>query len=72
MLEIPEMGLECTGRGAWVAQSVDSGHDLVVPELEPRVGLCATAQSMESASDSVSRSLFPSLSYSHSVSLSQK
>ena len=32
-------------RGTWVAQSVESdfgsGHDLVVPEFEPRIRLCA-------------------------------
>ena len=46
-------------RGAWVAQSVErpipdfgSGHDLMVYEIEPRVGLCA--DSVESAWNSLS------------------
>ena len=34
-----------------------SGHDLVVRGLEPRIGLCADAPSLELASDSVSPSL---------------
>ena len=37
------------------ASDFGSGHDLVVRELEPHVGLCA--QSLEPVSDSVSPSL---------------
>ena len=46
-------------RGTWVAQSVKhqtldfgSGHDLMVHEMEPHLGLCA--DSMELALDSLS------------------
>ena len=53
-------------RGTWVAQSVkcptlgfSSGHDLMVCETEPCIGLCAV--SVEPAWDSLSRSLFLSL-----------
>ena len=52
-------------RGAWVAQSVKhltldfgSGHDLMVPEFKPRIGL--RAENVEAAWDSLS--LSPSLS----------
>ena len=49
-------------RGAWVAQWVKcltldlcSGHDLMVVEIEPQLGLCA--DSVEPAGDSLSPSL---------------
>ena len=48
-------------RGAWVTRLVKlptgSGHDLMVHEFEPHIRLCADAQSLEAASDSVSPSL---------------
>ena len=62
-------------REAWVAQSVEcltlafgTGHDLVVCEFKPRVGLCA--YSAEPTCHSLSPSLFvpPCL---HCLSLSQ-
>ena len=59
--------------GTWVAQSVEyptldlcSGHDLMVRELEPRIGLCTN--SVEPAWDSLS----PFLSASLLLSLSFK
>ena len=69
--------------GAWVSQSVKhltldfgSGHDLMVREFEPRIGLCT--DSMEPAWDSLSLPLslpLPmlvlALSLSLSLSLSQ-
>ena len=47
-------------RGTWVAQSVKasdfgSGHDLMVHEFQPRVGLCT--DSVETAWDPLSLSL---------------
>ena len=64
-------------RGAWVAQSVKiltldfgSGHDLMVCELEPRIGLCTF--SMEPAWDSLFFSLPLLHSCLHALSLSLK
>ena len=39
------------------ASDFGSGHDLVVHEFEPRVGLCADSSEPEVASDSASPSL---------------
>ena len=64
-------------RGTWVAQSVKhltlgfcSGHDLMVHEFKPRIGLCA--DSAEPAWDSLSPSLSLPLPCTLSLSLSQK
>ena len=58
---------KCFG-GAWVAQLVKrltlcfgSGHDLVVPETEPHIGLCANG--VEPAWDSLFPSIFSSLAH---------
>ena len=45
----------CLGSSVSWASDFSSGHDLMVPEFEPRIGLCAN--SLESVSDSVSPSL---------------
>ena len=63
--------------GAWVAQSVKhltldlgSGHDLMVHEFEPHIGLCADGS--EPTWECLSLSLSLCLSLSLSLSLSQK
>ena len=60
--------------GAWVAQSVKclildvgSGHDLIVHEFQPRIGLCANRA--EPAWDSLPLPL--SLALPHSLSLNK-
>ena len=52
---------------------VGSGHDLMVCELEPRVGLCADTAEPVWDSLFLSLSLCPSLAHarSHSLSISQ-
>ena len=54
-----------------VKRLTGSGHDLMVGEFEPHIGLCAEAQSLEPASDSVSssRSALPPFMLCLSVSL---
>ena len=65
------MGKEDRAKGLWVAQSDEhptldfsSGHDLMVCEFDPHIGLCA--ECAEPAWDSLS--LSPSLSFSLSLS----
>ena len=62
--------------GTWVAQSgkhrtpdFSSGHDLMVHELKPHIGLCTDG--VESAWDSLSLSLSLSLPLPHLLSLSK-
>ena len=65
------------GSVGW-ASGFGSGHDLMVCEFEPHVGLCADSSELEPASDSVSPSLSAPpllmlcLSLSLSLSLFQK
>ena len=67
-------------RGAWVAQSVkrltfhfgSEGHDLVVHEFEPHIGLCADSAWSLHGILSLSLSLCPFSSLSLSFSLSLK
>ena len=54
------------------ASGLRSGHDLAVCEFKPRVGLCADAQSLKPASDSVSPSLSAPPLLMLCLSLSQK
>ena len=62
-------------RGSWVAQSVerptlgfDSGHDLMVCEFEPHIGLCTDGADPAWDSFSLPFSLFPSSAHAHSLS----
>ena len=69
------MTLKLDDKGAWVAQLVkrptldlDSGHDLMVHEFEPRVRLCAERGLLEIPSPI---SLCPSPKHACSLTLSQ-
>ena len=77
MEEIACLTVECAlkvplqmhlGGSVGYASNFGSGHNLVVHEFEPHIGLCA--DSLEPALDSVSTSL--PLPYLHSLSVSQK
>ena len=64
-------------RGAWVAQLVErptldfgSGHELTVPEIEPRVRLWADSRKLTWDSLSLSLSSPPTLTHALSLSLS--
>ena len=67
-------------RGTWVAQLVkhltlgfSSGHDFVVREFEPGIGLCADSSEPGACFGfCVSLSLYPFPAHTLSVSLSQK
>ena len=76
----PEPRLDATrrlGRGAWgcsvgCASDFSSGHDLVVHEFEPRVGLCADSSEPGACFGfCVSLSLCPSPALALSLSLSK-
>ena len=66
-------------RGVWASQPVESptlgfgsGHDLMVREFEPRVGLCADREEPPWDSQSLLLSLCPSPTHALCLALSQK
>ena len=74
-------GAKKPGLGAWVAQSVkpptpgfSSGHDLIVHEFEPCMGLCAhsVAPAWDSHSLPLSLSALPQLALSKSIKEKRK